>query len=85
MKKLITLIWVLLLFHTSCKKPDSSLEKMTAMVVFQKGKSFIGQKEIKLGDKVQEGELISVPPRSTLEIQIIIPASEILIKLKENS
>lgn len=81
----IFLISLLVLGFSLCKPKESQSVQLTGLAVFKSGSVKMGAKPIQLGDKILEGEALVVEPRSTLDLQVIVPKTELIIRLKEKT
>ncbi|MCB1176878.1 MAG: FecR domain-containing protein, partial [Leptospiraceae bacterium] len=61
------------------------LPKLEGIIIFQKGKVLIDEKEVKRGDRINSGKTIYTKEDGKAELQVIVPKTEIVIRILENS
>ncbi|MCX7998410.1 MAG: FecR domain-containing protein [Leptospiraceae bacterium] len=68
------------------EKPVERLEnKPVAVVMFVKGDVKVGQRRLKMGDRLVNGEIIKTGEKSSCDIQITSTQSPIVVRIKEKS
>ncbi len=71
---------------TPTEKPTERFEnKPIGVVLFVKGDVKIGQKRLKIGDRLINGEMIRTGEKSSCDIQITSSQSPIVVRIKEKS
>lgn len=68
-----------------CKEKEVKAFTLTGITLFKVGSALAGSKPLKLGDTFLEGETLQVESRSKLDFQIIVPKTEIVVRLKEKT
>jgi len=91
MRSIFTLFFLfqlnLLLAQSQSEPPaiDRQENKQIAVVVFVKGDVKIGNRRLKMGDKLINGEVIKTGDKATCDIQMTSSSSPIVIRIKEKS
>ncbi|MEM7179641.1 MAG: FecR family protein [Spirochaetota bacterium] len=94
MRQVWSIFLMIVLSTLQCKKKSSETtvdtdtqakETIKAVVLFQRGKCNIDNKQAKLGDIAKQGQKISTKEKSICDLQIIAPKSQVVFRIQENS